>query len=353
MSRQRKRSKQIAARAGLSYVNDFAKGYRRRRRGRGFSYLSTRNTPLRSERRLKRIKALAIPPAWEEVWICPQANGHIQALGVDEAGRRQYIYHARWHEVSSALKFDELETMAQVLPRIRRRVRKDLKESKLTRRRVVAAAVRLIDRAHLRVGDADNTERYGSRGVTTLEDEHVEIDGVTVSLSFPGKSQQQRDISLSDPELAEVLDQCEEVSDQFLFCYRLTQGDLNFLTSSDINSYLNQVAKAPITAKDFRTWAGTVAALGYLVDQPKPGTSVERKKTLVSAIKHAAKVLGNTPAVARSSYIHPGIQSAAKRGELWDWLAEVDRSSEGRFRHELKIDENRLAALLPRLDQLH
>lgn len=348
-TRHQQRGKRRAAKAKLVYVNDFDDGYTRRRHGRGFTYLSMRGRTIRSRRTRKRIARLAIPPAWERVWICRHPSGHIQAMGRDTAGRRQYIYHPRWQAISAAAKYERLGHIVKVLPRIRRRVRRDLDGRKLTKRRVVAAAVRLIDKAGVRVGNAVYTAEHGSRGVTTLAAEHVDIDGVRLSLDFPGKSGRQREIELSDRKLARVVDHCTEIDGQFLFCYRTANGDYRPIDSSDVNAYLRRLARKPLSAKDFRTWAGSVNALAYLSAQPLPD-SVSARKTLISAaIKDTAKLLGNTAAVCRSSYIHPSLLAAAESAELDRLLADADVLSPDRRIAELTVDECRFAALLPLL----
>ncbi len=349
LSKQERRGIRRAAKVDLVYVNDFDNGYSRRRCGRGFTYLSTRGKTIRSSRTRKRIEALAIPPGWQDVWICPKSNGHIQAVGRDEAGRRQYIYHERWKVVSAALKYDRMALMAQVLPRIRRRVRKDLNGKTLSRRRVVAAVVRLIDRAGIRVGNRVYTEAHGSRGVTTLSSEHVEVDGVTISLSFPGKSDTQREIDLKDRKVAKVVDHCEDIGGQFLFCYRDVDGDLRPLDSTDVNEYLDEVAREPVTAKDFRTWSGSVAALALLADEQLPDRAPARRRRISQAVKQTAELLGNTVAVCRSSYIHPSILAAAQTGELDELLDAVRPLRDADRIVELTKDECLFAALLPRL----
>lgn len=346
LSSREQRGLRRAARARLRYVNSFDKGYSRRRCGTGFSYLSTLGKTIRSTRTRKRIEALAIPPSWRDVWICPQPNGHIQAMGRDEAGRRQYIYHERWRAVSETVKFDRLTLMATVLPRIRRRVRRDLSRKKLSRDRAVAAAVRLIDKGRMRVGNEDYTETHGSHGVTTLRDEHVAIDGITISLDYPAKSGRQREIDINDAKVARVIQRCEEIDGQYLFCYRDDDGDFEPVDSSDINRYLAAVAKQPITAKDFRTWAGTVVALADLTSEALPASVGARRKRIARAVGAAAEALGNTKAVARASYIHPALLAAAKSGELEALLDAVGDVPEIR---ELTQDEYRLTALLPLL----
>lgn len=346
LSRREQQGHRRAALARLRYVNNFDKGYSRRPCGKGFTYLSTRGAILKSKRTRKRINALAIPPSWEAVWICPKADGHIQALGKDEAGRRQYIYHERWRAVSNAVKFDRMNMMVKVLPRVRRRVAKDLARKSLTRERVVAAAVRLIDKAHLRVGNSVYTETHGSHGVTTLRDEHVTIDAITISLEYQAKSGRRREIDVNDRKVARVIEHCEEIDGQFLFCYRQEDGQFEPIDSTDVNDYLARAAKQPITAKDFRTWAGSVTALEDLTRDPLPDTRAERKKRVNQAVEATAETLGNTKAVARSSYIHPALLAAALTGELDVFLkaAGTDNKIYG-----LNRAECRFAAVLPLL----
>lgn len=332
-----------AARARLRYVNDFEKGYSRRRCGKGFTYLSIRGKTIMSSRTRKRIEALAIPPSWQDVWICPRTDGHIQAMGRDDARRRQYIYHERWRAVSDVVKFDRLNLMVKVLPRVRRRVRRDLSLKTMTRDLAVAAAVRLIDKAHMRVGNEVYTQAHGSRGVTTLRDEHVKIDGIAISLDYPGKSGRQREIDINDAKVARVIERCEDIDGQFLFCYRDDDRRYTPIDSTDVNDYLEDVAKRPITAKDFRTWAGTVTAFADLTSDTLPRTSNERKKRVIRAVDETAKALGNTRSVARSGYIHPALLAAAESGELADLIDAAGDASKIR---ELTKVECRLAALL-------
>lgn len=346
LSSREQRGHRRAARARLRYVNDFDRGYSRRRCGKGFTYLSIHGKTIKSKRTRKRIEALAIPPSWQDVWICPRTDGHIQAIGRDEAGRRQYIYHQRWRAVSASVKFDRLDLMVKVLPRVRRRVRRDLSQKTMTRDTAVAAAVRLIDKAHMRVGNELYTEKHGSRGVTTLRDENVTIDGVAISLDYPGKSGRQREIDINDAKVARVIERCEDIDGQFLFCYRDGDGGYAPIDSTDVNDYLEAVARHPITAKDFRTWAGTVTAFADLCSETLPATMSARKKRVIRAVDAAAATLGNTRSVARSGYIHPALLAAAQSGELGKLLDAAGPTQEIR---ELTRDECGLAALLPLL----
>jgi DNA topoisomerase I len=339
--------KRKAARVGLRYVNDFDRGITRRRRGRGFTYLSTRGTTITAERTKRRIDALAIPPAWESVWICSDPSGHIQARGRDDAGRLQYIYHEHWQAISSATKYDRMHLFAEVLPRIRRRIRQDMSGRQLDKQMVLAGAVRLMDRAHVRIGNEVSAAERGARGATTLARKHVDVERTRVTLDFPGKSGQQHAFEFADGKLAKVIRKCAELRGQYLFCYIGDDGKSHPIHSHDVNDYLSEIAKEAITAKDFRTWAGSVLALGAVVDMPHDLTEGQRKATCRDAVKVAAAGLGNTVAVCRGSYVHPALLAAAESNELPDLLEAVQPVKEVR---ELTKIEATFAALLPHLD---
>lgn len=342
------RRRQRAQSVGLTYIEDHQEGIFRRRCGRGFTYLSRSKKTVKCESTRARIESLVIPPAWVDVWICPDEDGHIQALGTDEAGRTQYIYHPRWQQISSVQKFDRMEVMAEVLPRIRRRVRADLGVDALPKKRVVAAVVRLLDKAHLRVGNARYAQQRDTRGATTLQASHVEVEGFTINLEFPGKSGKLRELTFSDRKTAQVIDACADADGDFLFCYQDDNGDLHRVTSIVVNDYLKDVSGQLITAKDFRTWWGSVVALcalGEIANEPSDGG---RKKAIAAAVAETSQALGNTPAVCRSSYIHPGILSAAQDGTLPTLIAESELQQDSIS--EMTIDETRLITLLPFLE---
>ena len=347
---QRKRR---AAMAGLTYVEDFDNGYTRRRCGTGFTYLSLDGETIDSDRTRGRIEAMVIPPAWEEVWICPNGKGHIQSRGIDEAGRTQYIYHPLWQQASSTRKFDRMHLMAEVLPRIRRRVRKDLSADSLSKDRVVAAVVRLLDKAQLRVGNPQYAKQRGTRGATTIEPSHVDLDDSKISLEFPGKSGKLREVTFSDRKTAEVIDACVEADNDidFLFCYREEGGEPHPVSSANVNEYLKEVSGEAITAKDFRTWWGSVIALSELSSQLETDadlSATDRKKEIVAAVAETADELGNTAAVCKSSYIHPGILAAMESGELADMVAKLGQD-DGSV-PEMTIDETKFTNLLPHLE---
>lgn len=343
MSTSFQHSRRRAAKAGLRYVSDFSAGYTRRRCGRGFTYLDEDGKTIRSSSVRKRIESLVIPPAWQEVWICPTSDGHIQAKGRDDAGRTQYIYHEHWQAISSAKKFDRMARFVEVLPRIRRRVRRDLNQDGLCRGRVLAAIVRLLDKAQLRIGNARSVE---ARGATTLDSEHVELDGFQVILDFPGKSGQRREVEFRDAKVSKVIQHCEELDGQYLFGYVDDQQNERRVHSTDVNEYLNEIAKERVTAKDFRTWWGSVTALSELRDLPADATARDRRTAVRRAVKTASAALGNTMAVCRSSYIHPGLLTAAETGELPTLLADITDEPIA----ELTQDEVLMKLLLPGLD---
>lgn len=335
-----------AAKAKLLYLDSLDDGIRRIRCGRGFTYKTSAGNRLTTKRDRQRIESLAIPPAWEDVVIAKQTHGHIQAIGVDPAGRKQYIYHERWQAISQMTKFDRMHLFGKLLPRIRRRVRKDLKSKKLSKLRVVAAVVRLLDKGHLRIGNRSYTETNGSHGATTLFPEHVDLDKGLVSLDFPGKSGQQQSVTLNDPLVAKVISACQDLDGQFLFQFIDQDGESRGVTSSDVNEYLQEVSGESITAKDFRTWSGSTTALAELIDIPDDCSETQRKKLTSAAVAAAAEELGNTKAVCRSSYIHPGILAAAATGELSTLIKKIRVQTI----RELTTAEQNFFSLLPRLE---
>ena len=342
--------KRRAAMAGLKYVENFDDGFSRRRCGTGFSYQSVEDETITNDLTRGRIESLVIPPAWEEVWICPSDKGHIQSRGIDEAGRTQYIYHPLWQQVSSRRKFDRMHRMAEVLPRIRRRVRKDLSSDELSKNRVIAAVVRLLDKAQLRVGNPRYARERDTRGATTLEPSHVDVDDFKVSLEFPGKSGKSREVSFSDRKTAAVINDCVDADSDtdFLFCYEASDGEVYPVSSANVNEYLKEVANESVTAKDFRTWWGSVIALSNLSEIDPDSDETDRKRVIVAAVAETAAELGNTPAVCRSSYIHPCIIAAAESGELASMLSHLPQNDSPVA--EMTQDEIRFANLLPQLE---
>jgi DNA topoisomerase-1 len=319
---------------GLRYSSDAEAGIRREDGPRGFRYRDAASGKLlRSGEALARIKALVLPPAWTGVWICRDAHGHLQATGRDARGRKQYRYHAAWREMRDAGKFDRMLEFARVLPALRRRVARDLGVAGLPRHKVLAAIVRLLETTSLRIGNERYVEENESFGLTTLRNRHVRVQGERIELEFRGKGGKFHRAAVEDARLARIVRRCRELPGQSLFEYLDGQGRRQQVGSSDVNAYLKEISGADITAKDFRTWAGTVLVAGVLSRREAPiGPS-----HMVAAVRHAARRLGNTPAICRKSYVHPRLLDP----QTWS----VPRRSPAR-RRGLRADEAALLALL-------
>jgi DNA topoisomerase-1 len=292
---------------GLRYVTGQGPGIIRKRRGKAFYYVNANAKRVRDKHTLKRIRSLVIPPAWSNVWICPFDNGHIQAVGRDARGRKQYRYHPRYREVRDATKYDRMLAFGAALPKIRRTVQRDLARPGLPERKVVAAIVQLMDETCIRIGNRGYAKSNQSFGLTTLRDRHAEIHGETLRLHFRGKSRQEHDITLRDRRLAKIVKRCQDLPGQELFQYRSDTGELATVDSTEVNDYLREISGQEFTAKDFRTWHGT-GHMAQLLSAIGPGGSeTRRKRNIVEAVKETAKHLGNRPAACRKYYIHPAV----------------------------------------------
>jgi DNA topoisomerase I len=301
--------------AQLRYVRDTEPGVRRQRAGRRFRYLRPDGRPIRDLDTLRRMKALAIPPAWTDVWICADPDGHLQAVGRDAKCRKQYRYHPRWREVRDATKYLRLVAFGRALPSIRAHVEHALRAPGLSRPRVLATVLRLLEMTHIRVGNEEYARKNGSFGLTTLRSRHVRVNGGTVQFEFRGKGGKHHHVGVVDRRLARIVQRCQELPGYELFQYVDESGSRQSISSSDVNQYLRQITGQDFTAKDFRTWAGTVAAARELCRQAADGRSVS-KRTITAAIATVAERLGNTPAICRRCYVHPGIIGAFTRGDL-------------------------------------
>lgn len=301
---------------GLRYSADDEPGIRRIKRGRGFQYLDEQGSPVADETMLARIKSLAIPPAWTEVWICRSVNGHLQATGRDARGRKQYRYHPKWRSHREETKFSRMAEFGRVLPRIRARVEADLHRHNLPREKVLAAVTALLERTLIRVGNDEYARVNNSFGLTTLRDRHVTAGSTSVRFSFRGKSGQQQRITLQDRRLARIVKRCQDLPGQRLFQYEDSEGNQHRVGSTEVNDYLREIAGDDYTAKDFRTWAGTTIAAGVLRHFPVPDGDAAAKRDMLAAIDTVAEALGNTRAVARGSYIHPRVFEAFLDGSL-------------------------------------
>lgn len=309
-------SRASVRRAGLRFVTDTAAGISRERRGGGFRYLGPTGRPVHTAAVLRRISRIVIPPAWKRVWICRDARGHIQATGFDARGRKQYRYHADWTLERESRKFDDLTEFARVLPRIREQVRRDLRRTGLPRERVLAAVVYLMERTLIRVGNDQYARTNGSYGATTLRKRHVSVRGERVRIEFAGKSGVAHEISVRDSRLSHVVASCQELPGQDLFEYLSEDGTVCRVRSNDVNDYLREISGSEFTAKEFRTWAGTVLAARALAGMDSPKTATAARRNIVEAVREVAAELGNTAAVCRKSYIHPTVLDAYAAGRL-------------------------------------
>jgi DNA topoisomerase-1 len=349
----RKRSKSIArvieltdpveaAKAsGLRYVTDGSPGIARRHNGAGFRYLSADGKPLRNAAELRRIKSLAIPPAWKEVWICPSPNGHLQATGRDAKGRKQYRYHPRWREIRDQTKYDRMIAFGAVLPAIRDRVDKDLALPGLPRAKVIATVVKLLEVTLIRVGNEEYARQNRSFGLTTLRSKHVEVNGAKIRFAFRGKSGVRFDLDVHNRRLAKIVARCQDLPGQELFQYFDDDGELRSVTSTHINDYLREVTGQDFTAKDFRTWAGTVLAARALRELKPFESAAHAKRNVVSAIETVAKKLGNTRAVCRKCYIHPAVINAYMEGR-------IDNGNQESLNSKLPPEEAAVVAMIER-----
>lgn len=311
---------------GLRYVKDDGPGIRRRKHGTGFRYLLPDGGQVKDQRTLDRIRKLAIPPAYADVWICPSPNGHIQATGRDARGRKQYRYHARFREMRDSTKYDHMLQFAASLPMIRGRIAKDMARTGLPREKVLATIVRLLETTMIRIGNTDYARQNKSYGLTTLRDRHVSVSGSELRFRFKGKSGKEWRLSIHDRRVARIVKASQDLPGQHLFQYVDDDGERREVTSGDINAYLKEIAGADITAKDFRTWNGTVLAALALSEYEKVDSEAAAKRNIRSAIETVAARLGNTPTICRKCYIHPEIfdsyMSSALHAEA---LARVER----------------------------
>ena len=310
-----------ARRAQLRYVHDTMPGITRRQARNGFDYRLPDGSLVRDIATLKRIRKLAIPPAWTDVWICRDPNGHLQATGRDQRGRKQYRYDPRWREVRDEAKYGKLLIFARVLPLIRARVAADLKRPGLPRERVLAAVVRLMELTLFRVGNTEYARTNKSFGLTTLRDRHVRVDGSHIHLSFRGKSGNRYESDISDRRLARIVKGCRDLPGYELFQYLDDEGNQHAVGSEEVNAYLREITGEDVTAKDFRTWSGTQLAAKALRGFRDLDTESKRKKAIVRAVEKVAKHLGNTPAICRRCYIHPAIFEGYVDGTLLEALA--------------------------------
>ena len=328
-----------AAEANLRYVNDGEAGISRVKRGKGFAYVFDNGEAVKDAATLERIRSLVIPPAWTKVWICKSANGHIQAVGRDAKGRKQYKYHPKWREARDGTKYSRMLDFAKVLPAIRSRVSADLRREGMPREKVLATIVKLLDLTAIRIGNEEYAKQNRSYGLTTLKTKHVDVDGSKVKFRFTGKSGIKHEVAITHKGIAKILKRCQEIPGQELFQY--LDGDSPVaINSSDVNDYIRDAAGGDFTAKDFRTWAGTVLAACALSEVTDCETDTAKKAAIVNAVDNVAASLGNTRAICRKCYIHPAVVDAFSDGRLVALLGS------GRRVAGLSKEESRLRRLL-------
>jgi DNA topoisomerase-1 len=336
----------VAESAGLTYVGAEQRGIRRERAGEGFEYFKPNGDRLTDETALDRIRRLAIPPAWTDVWICPKANGHLQATGRDARGRKQYKYHPQFREVSEANKYEHMMEFARTLPAIRARVAEHMALRGLPREKVLATVVHLLETTLIRVGNDDYAKQNNSYGLTTLRNPHVKVEGAQLRFRFKGKSGKTWQLQVKDRRVAKIVKACQDLPGQELFQYIDEAGELRNVTSADVNAYLREITGSDITAKDFRTWAGTVMAAIALQEFEAVDTQAAARKNVRAAIERVAQRLGNTPTICRKCYIHPEILQSYAQGRLLLKIRErVDQELQGDLAR-LKPEEAAVLALL-------
>jgi len=337
---------EVAEEAGLRYVSDEQPGYTRKTKGDDFDYFDTEGRKIRDETRLLRIKRLAIPPAYTNVWICPTPNGHIQATGRDARGRKQYRYHERWREVRDENKYDRMTVFAKALPKLRRRVNRDLKRRGLPREKVLATVVQLLERTFIRIGNEEYAKENKSFGLTTMRNHHVDVTATKLKFRFRGKSGKEHEVDVTDRRLAKIIRQLQDLPGQEVFQYVNGDGEVRTVSSQDVNDYLREVTGEDFTAKDFRTWAGTVLAAMALNAQDPFENKSQAKKNIKDAISAVAKILGNTPAVCRKCYVHPAVLESYLDGAMIEGLKQKTAETLERKRGDLRSEEAAVMSFL-------
>lgn len=310
--------------ADLRYVSDQEPGISRVKKGSGFAYVYD-NKPLKDKEQLERIRKLAIPPAWTRVWICPKENGHIQATGFDVRGRKQYRYHALWHTLRNETKFHHLYEFGKLLPSLRLKIEEDLAKKEICEEKVIATVISLMERTYIRIGSNDYEKMYGSYGLTTLKDKHVKVNGDKIVFSFKGKKGIYHDITLKNRRLAKTVEACREIPGKELFQYYDQDGARKSIDSGQVNRYIKESSGGDFSAKDFRTWAGTLNILRCFKSMGVAESESDIKKNIVAALDEVSKKLGNTRTVCKKYYVHPGIIQLYENNSLHKYLKELDR----------------------------
>ncbi len=344
-------SKRDARKAGLRYTVESSAGITRIARGKRFNYLRGKKI-IHNPAVLKRIHSLVIPPAWTQVWISAETNGHIQATGRDARGRKQYRYHPRWTEIRDRNKYDHMLEFGRDLPRLRRQINRDLRLPGLPRAKVLAAVVRLLEKTLIRVGNDEYARQNHSYGLTTMRNRHVHVRGESIEFDFRGKSGKQHHIELDNPQLAKIIRKCQDLPGQDLFCYRDDDNQVRVVHSQDINEYLRERTGSDYTAKDFRTWNGTVLAALAFQELAEATSSTQAKQNVRTVIESVAKMLGNTPAICRKCYIHPEIILSYQEKTLVSSFAKKFAKPFRNSAHKLRVMETAVLSLLKKRQKL-
>jgi DNA topoisomerase-1 len=329
----------------LIYVRDTESGIMRLRKGKGFTYYFDKR-PIKDKKQLERIKKLVIPPAWENVWICPLENGHLQATGLDAKQRKQYLYHALWQQLRNETKFHKLYEFGKVLPKLRLRLEQDLEEKELTQKKVLATVLSLMERTYIRVGNVDYEKLYGSYGLTTLKDKHVNINGENINFYFKGKKGIQHDITLRNKKLARIVKECREIPGKELFQYYDEEGNRRSIDSGMVNAYIKEATGMDFTAKDMRTWAGTMHAMQALWSIGDAITETECKKNIVAALDAVSEKLGNTRTVCKKYYVHPLLIQLYQDKKLTKYMEDLNKIEEYDNSSDLTPEEKILMKIL-------
>ena len=340
------RDPKVTAKAvGLRYVSDSTPGYTRKRSGKGWSFYNVEGKLVKDEELIARFTRLVIPPAYTDVWISPYENGHLQFTGIDAAGRKQYRYHTGWNQIRNQSKYHRLQTFASYLPAIREQVDKDLARPNPDHEKVVALVVRLMELTSIRVGNESYQKLYGSFGLTTLQNRHIKIEGSTIRFEFKGKKGVQHKVSLQSRKLARLVKQCRDIPGKELFQYYDEGGERRSIDSGDINNYLKEITGEDFTAKDFRTWAGSVSALYAFKSVGEFDNVTECRKKIISVIDEVAVALGNTRSVCKKYYVHPSVIKSYEEGTLFKYISELDEEKDVKAA-ELNQAEKALLTLL-------
>jgi DNA topoisomerase-1 len=337
--------KNTAKAVGLRYVSDSTPGYTRKKAGKGWSYLDADGKVVKDKELIERFNKLVIPPAYTNVWISPYENGHLQFTGTDAAGRKQYRYHAHWNKIRNQSKYHRLQTFAAHLPTIRQQVDKDLARRNLDYEKVVALVVRLMELTSIRVGNESYKKLYGSFGLTTLMDKHVKIEGSKLNFQFKGKKGVMHNVALQSKKLAKLVKQCRDIPGKELFQFYNEDGERCTIGSGDINNYLKEITGEDFTAKDFRTWAGSVSALYAFKEAGEFNSIAECRKKIVSVLDEVAVNLGNTRTVCKKYYVHPTVIKSYEEGSLFKYINQLDEEKDIQAA-ELNIAEKALLQIL-------